>query len=168
MMTRSKIVFQTGLLFSGLFLLSASLAAQTTVKEEADLIKEIWGKEKKALVDAYMEFSPAEADAFWPVYEEYSQKSRELTAERIRVLNHYGNNYGKFTGEDADLMVKTVLDNQAAVAKLQKKYYKKFKKAVDPVRAAQFLQMERYLQSSVWQAINNNIPFIGELEKSRM
>ncbi len=167
-MTHSLFIFRPALLFVGLFLLTTSLIAQTTIKEEADLIKEIWGKEKKALVDAYMEFSPAEADAFWPVYEEYSQKSRELTAERIRVLNHYGNNYGKFTGEDADLMVKTVLDNQAAVAKLQKKYYKKFKKAVDPVRAAQFLQMERYLQSSVWQAINNNIPFIGELEKSRM
>jgi len=167
-MTHSRSIFRPALLFLGLFLLTTSLIAQTTIKEEAKMIKQIWGKEKKTLVDAYMDFSPAEADAFWPMYEEYSQKSRELTAERIRVLNHYGNNYGKFTGEDADLMVKTVLNNQASMAKLQKKYYKKFKKAIDPVRAAQFLQMERYLQSSVWQAVNNNIPFIGELEESRM
>jgi len=154
------------LALTALVVASPLLQAQT-IQDEAQLIEEIWGKGKKALVDYYMEFSEQEASGFWPVYEEYAAKNRELVAERIRVLNFYAENYGNFSAEDADAMVNTVLDNQKAVAKLQKKYYKKMKKAIDPVRAAQFLQMERYLQASVWQAINEEIPFIGELEKGR-
>ena len=152
-----------------LFIAGLSLPAfgQKGLKEEAEMINQIFGKEKKALVEQYMKFSTAESAAFWPVFDEYSAKSRELAAEKVRVLNHYAENYGKFTTADADLMVKTILDNDASMAKLQKKYYGKLKKAIDPVRAAQFLQMERYLQSSVWQAVTTNIPFIGELNTLR-
>ncbi len=148
------------LFFSGIMLQSF---AQTTLQDEAKMIEEIWGKEKKALVEQYMEFAPGEAEAFWPVYDEYTGKSRELVAERIRVLNHYAKNYGSFSSDDADAMVKSVLNNQKATAKLQQKMYNKLKKAINPVRAAQYLQMERYMQSSIWQAINDNIPFIGEM-----
>jgi len=143
------------------------LWAQTTLQEEAQIIEEVFGKAKKSLVEQYMDFAPGEADAFWPVYEEYATKSRELTAERIRVLERYAQNYGSFSNEDADAMVKSVLNNQKATAKLQKKLYKKMSKAINPVRAAQFLQMERYLQSSVWQSINEEIPFIGQLDGGR-
>jgi hypothetical protein len=141
-----------------------ALQAQSTLQEEAQMIEQIFGKAKKALVEQYMDFAPGEADAFWPVYEEYAEKSRELTAERIRVLDRYAQNYGSFSNEDADAMVKSVLGNQKATAKLQQKLYKKLSKAINPVRAAQFLQMERYLQSSIWQSINEEIPFIGELD----
>jgi len=51
-MTHSRSIFRPALLFLGLFLLTTSLIAQTTIKEEAEMIKQIWGKEKKALVDA--------------------------------------------------------------------------------------------------------------------
>ena len=39
-------------------------------------------------------------------------------------------------------------------------------KAVSPVRAAQFMQLENYLLTAIQMDIQDNIPFIGDLNDS--
>ena len=45
----------------------------------------------------------------------------------------------------------------------KKTYYGKFKKAVGSIRAAQFLQFERYVDTSIDAELDANMPLVGEM-----
>jgi hypothetical protein len=48
--------------------------------------------------------------------------------------------------------------------KLQKTYYKKMSKTIGEVKAAQFYQFEGYLNNIINLGIQENIPFVGEID----
>jgi hypothetical protein len=54
-----------------------------------------------------------------------------------------------------------------AITRLQKTYYAKFSTAVTPMRAGQYMQVEYYLQTMVKAMIQDEIPFVGQLDKSK-
>ncbi len=134
-------------------------------KDEVQLVQSIWGMEKRAIINDYMKFTEAEAAKFNPIYDMYADESKALGAERIQIISEYANNYNNLTNEKADELVKRTLKNNASMDKLQSKYYDKLKKELGALRAAQFMQLDSYLQTMVRAEIQNNIPLIGELDK---
>jgi len=48
---------------------------------------------------------------------------------------------------------------------LQKKYHTELAKKIGPVKAAQFYQLENYINNIINLMIQENIPFVGELEQ---
>ena len=146
--------------------LSQPAAAQQP-QTEIEAVQEIWGVVKKELVDQYMQFSDAEAAAFWPVYEAYMAERQKLGNDRIRILAEYADQYDRLTDQKAEDLTYVALVNDIKLDKLKKKYFKKFKKAVSPLRASQFMQLENYLQTAIRHEVQEAIPFIGELERKR-
>lgn len=144
---------------------AVKMQAQNTENDEIKVIQAIWGMEKKAIVTEYMKFTDAEAAVFWPIYEQYQTEYQTLGKERITLISEYVNNLSSLTNEKVDEIMQGVLKNNVSVDKLQTKYYKKIKKEISPIRAAQFMQLEYYLQTMIRAEIQNNIPFIGELNK---
>ena len=149
-----------------LLLTSFKLAAQN-IDEELQLVRDQWGVDKKQLIMQYMNFSEAESKAFWPVYDAYMRQHRPLVDARIKLIKDYAKNYEKMTNTKATELINKVLDNDMAISKLQKDYYAKFSKVVTPLRAGQYMQVEYYLQTTVKSMIQDEIPFIGQLEKAK-
>jgi hypothetical protein len=58
-----------------------------------------------------------------------------------------------------------LLKNNAAIDKLQLKYYNLIKKEISAIRAAQFMQLELYMQTMIRAELQNSLPMIGELDK---
>jgi hypothetical protein len=50
---------------------------------------------------------------------------------------------------------------------LQKNTYGKMSKSVSALKATQFMQTEIYLQTQLRAVIQDEIPFIGELDKTK-
>lgn len=134
---------------------------------EAELLQKYWGQGKKALIERYMQFSDAESAAFWPVYDAYMEKRQALGNDRIKIIGDYARNYANLTDDKAAQLTQTLLTNDLKLTKLEKKYYNKFKKVLSPLRASQFMQMERYLHTSIRNELQEAIPFIGELDRMR-
>jgi Spy/CpxP family protein refolding chaperone len=145
----------------------SQVLAQATVDEELQLVRDQWGVDKKQLIMQYMNFSETESKAFWPVYDAYMAQHRPLVDARIALIKDYAKNYEKMTNTKATELTNKVIDNDMAISKLQKDYYAKFAKAVTPLRASQYMQVEYYLQTTVKSMIQDEIPFIGQLEKSK-
>jgi hypothetical protein len=143
------------------------LAAQANADEELQLVRDQWGVDKKQLIMDYMKFTDKESKAFWPVYDSYMRAHRPLMDKRIALIKDYAKNYEKLTDLKATELTNKVLDNDMAISKLQKDYYAKFSKVVSPLRASQYMQVEYYLQTTVKSMIQDEIPFIGQLEKSK-
>ena len=145
-----------------MLLLALGLKAQTT--DEISFYQSIWGMEKKAIVESYMDLSEADATSFWPEYEAYEVTRKELGQEKVSIISDYAKNYGSLTGEVAKDLIHRGAANNIAIQKLLKKTFNKLSKTIDPVTAAKFVQLENYFIVMIQMSIQESIPFIDEFK----
>jgi hypothetical protein len=149
------------LLFAALFI-SVTVFGQTN-NEEVDLVQSLWGMEKKEIVSEFVKVDGTAKDAFWKLYDEYEAERKMLGKERISLLGKYVENYTSMNDEMIDDIMNEMVSLGAKTDKLAASYYNKIKKVAGTKAAAQFLQLESYINSSIRAAIFEEIPFIGEL-----
>jgi hypothetical protein len=155
------------LLVLSVLLLNAAIAFAQTSKEDAAIIRAVFNKEKKEIVQQYMALSGPTSDAFYAVYDEYEVKRMDLSAERLAVLSDYAEHYDSLTDEKAADLAKRLLSNDKSINCLQKKYFKKMAKAAGARNATKFLQLDAYMQSAIRMQIQDSIPFIDELGNTK-
>ncbi len=152
-----------GILFAALFLAIQMGSAQSDV-EEIDFIQSIMGAEKKEVMSQFVNLQGPAADAFWKLYDEYEVKRKSLGKERIALIKQYAAEYDGITAEQTDVLMSKAIKLRNSNNKLLDSYYKKMKKAAGSKAAAQFHQLESYIQAAIRTELFNNIPLIGELD----
>lgn len=157
-----KIFLTLGLAFS------AITFAQSTLKDDIDVVQSVYGKSKSELVNQYMGLFGEQAVSFTKVYEAYEADRKKLGEKKINLINQYATDYAQLNDEKADAIVKALLENNLAYDKLYNSYYNKMKKAVGALNAAKFVQLEIYLQTEIRSSLQNAIPFVGELEMAKL
>jgi hypothetical protein len=146
-----------------LFMAGFALAASAqTLKEELQYIQEIWGKEKKTLVNEAIKLNGDETNKFWPIYDEYQVERQKFGQKRLEAIKMYSDNFETMTDAKAEEITKMVLDNNLSLDKLQSKYYKKMVKAVGAIKATQFIQLEGYIDAQIKAAISDALPFFPD------
>ena len=149
-----------------LFLLAFAIFGGQAIAQnnEAEMMMSMFKVEKKALLMDFLKLNEEEAALFWPVYEEFNMDRGVISKKRIELITKYADEYNTITAEQIDELVCESFANRASLEKLHKSYYNKFKKAVGPKRAAQFVQYERFVDNAINTELNNNLPLIGELD----
>ncbi|MGG7035065.1 MAG: hypothetical protein ACI7YS_07725 [Flavobacterium sp.] len=155
-----------GILFLAL-VFSTAIFAQSTMKEDVEILQSVYGKSKLQLVNEYMNLPETQKAAFMSIYDKYEIERKELGKEKVRLLDEYAKNYVSLTEEKADELAKETLKNNLNYQKLYSNYYGKFKKVIGSLDAAKFLQLENYLQTTIQLEIQNSVPFIGEIERTK-
>ncbi|WP_020529604.1 hypothetical protein [Flexithrix dorotheae] len=159
-----QIVKTLGILFSLLVSTFFTGHAQSN-SEEIEFIQSIFGKNKKMIVEEFVQPSEAHSQAFWDLYDEYEIKRKELGKKRLDLLNEYAENYSEINDESAKTWMKEVITLKKSTDKLLDSYFKKMSKATSPVVATQFYQAESYILTMIRYSILDSIPFVGELSK---
>ncbi len=155
------------ILLSTIILCSISILKAQSGDPETDYIKKTYSKDKKDLVDQYMNLNVQDGGKFWPVYADYEANREKLASTRINLITQYVNGYDSLTPDKTDRLVKASFDNTISLDKLNSDYYEKMKKAVGAVDAAKYMQLEVYLQT-MWKAVvQSNIPLIGQIDKTK-
>ena len=144
-----------------MLVIALGLKAQTM--DEISFYQDIWGMEKQAIVESYMDLSEAQAAVFWPAYDAYEIKRKELGQDKVMLLSDYAKYYNKLSGEVAKDIIHRATANNIAMQKLLKKTFNKLSKSLDPVTAAKFVQLENYFIVMIQMGIQETIPFIDEL-----
>jgi F0F1-type ATP synthase membrane subunit b/b' len=144
---------------------STSIFAQST--DDVILVQSLYGKSKGDIIKDYLNLAEPQATAFQAVYDNYEAERKALGQKKMQIINDYAINYDKITDEKADELAKNNLKNNVDFEKLLSKAYGKAKKAVGPINAAKFIQLEQYFQTTIRSAVQDEIPFIGELEKTK-
>ena len=147
---------------------SATMFAQSTLKDDIDVVQSVYGKSKSELVSQYMALSGEQATNFTKIYDAYEVERKKLGEEKIHLINQYATDYTVLTDATADAITKGALKNNLAYEKLYSSYYEKAKKAVGAINATKFIQLEIYLQTEIRSSLQNAIPFVGELELSKV
>jgi hypothetical protein len=154
------------LLFSAMMCFSFFTFAQV---QEGDikLLQQYYGTEKMAVVKDYMDLTPAQDSVFWDDYNAYEKIRLELGKRRIQLIDKYAKDLMALNADNATDMVNEANAIDVEFKKLQKTYFKKMSKSIGVVKAAQFYQFEAYLNNAINLSIQENIPFVGELQKYR-
>ena len=133
--------------------------------DEMQMFQSMFGMAKKEIVAEFVKIEGPKNDLFWKLYDEYESNRKQLGQKRFVVLNNYVKNYSKLTAAETDEIMEDVILLTTSQDKLIARYYNKIKKAISINAAAQFYQIEWYLQSQIRTNILESIPMISELEK---
>ena len=146
-------------------LLCVPLITAQAQEQYLELLRSELKKDKVATITEAMEFTPAEAEKFWPIYREYDLKLSSLGDRRIAAIKDYAANYETMTNDKADKLAKTFLDLDEDYLDLRNEYFNKVKKAISPTVAARFLQVENQLNTLVQLQVMSQLPLVKKVEK---
>jgi hypothetical protein len=113
-MNRILIAFTTGMLL----LAGNGFAAETIA--DIEVVRSIAEAERKVIVADNMFLTPAEAEKFWPIYNEYREESRKVGDQRVQVIRDLANEFDTLDDARAEQLLREVLDFQADRVKLRK------------------------------------------------
>jgi len=150
------------LIIAGLFAAMFTYAQSNT--EEIDFIQSIYGIEKKAIVEEFVQPVAENRVPFWEVYDAYEVERKKLGKERIAVLEEFGEKFETLTNEEADAFMKNVISLAKRQDKLIDTYYGKVKKVTSPIVGMRFYLLESYLLTAIRYEILDAIPFPEEKE----
>jgi hypothetical protein len=114
--------------------------------------------ERKAIVSDNMKFSPEEAKAFWPLYDEYEAAMDKIENRHIREIKDFAKNYDSLTDSDAKHKLDEVMLIAQARLNVQKAYIPKFRAAVSEVEVTRFFQIDNKLRAMVQCEIAQMVP----------
>jgi formyltetrahydrofolate synthetase len=140
-------------------------ATAQSFKDELDVVQSTWGKNKKALTQDFLQLSTEEAAAFSPIYDAYLESRKKITQVRGEVMEAFAAKNAQLDDETAKDMVTKLMKNNSNLASLQSKTFKKLSKALSPAKAAQWWQLESYIDSEIRAAILGELPLLEPVKK---
>jgi hypothetical protein len=149
------------LIVMGLVLGWACLAAtQDKPADNMQLVVEKIRADKKLLIAQNMQLNEAEAQAFWPIYDQYQHELFLLRARTAKLINDYAEAYGKMTDETAKTLLDEVLTIDTLGLQLRQTYLPKFRQVLPEVKVARYYQMENKIHIALMYQLAANIPLV--------
>ena len=140
-------------------------ASAQTFKDELDVVQTVWGKNKKQITMDFLQLSPEEAAAFGPIYDAYLESRKKVTMVRGEAMQAFAAANATLDDATAEKMVNTLMKNNNSLASLQSKTFKKLAKALSPAKAAQWWQLESYIDAEIRAAILGELPLLQPVKK---
>lgn len=118
-------------------------------------------------INEVMELTGPEADVFWPIYRQYEKELAAVGDRKLALIREFAQlrAAGTIDQKTWNTLSTRWLKNVQDRLSLWKKYQKKISKAVSPMRAAQFLQVEHQIALLIDLNVAAEMP---TLDASRM
>jgi hypothetical protein len=150
---------KTTLFAIGLFLIIIPVFAQT-IDDYLEVARDVLNAEKKAIVAEAMILADLESGPFWEMYSEYNAELYKVHTKRVNIIKDFAANYESMSDAKADELWTNSMAYQAELLKLNKAYYKKFKKIVPAGKAALYFQLENKIASLINAELALEIPLV--------
>lgn len=107
-----------------------------------NLLRKDIRSQKKQIIAENMELSDAQAEKFWPVYDQYAGELSRIYDVKLALLNDYADNYNSMTGEQAENYIRRRADVEQSIMQLRLKYMPAFSKVLSGRETALFYQLD--------------------------
>jgi len=121
---------------------AANDQSQASPDDFVDLLRKDVRSQKKQIVAENMELSDAEAEKFWPVYDQYATELSKIYDIKIGLLKDYADNYSSMTGEQAESYIRKRAEVEQSIMQLRLKYMPNFRKVLSGRETALFYQLD--------------------------
>ena len=162
-----NILIAVAILGAPAFFTCPSIHAQEVTKasvtdNEVELMRQDLRSKRKQILAANIQLTDAEAEKFWPVYDQYAADQRKAYDIHYGLLKEYAANIDKLTDEQALSLTKRWSDSDSAKAQLRAKYFPAFEKIIGGKRAARVCQLDRLLTLMIDVQIASDVPLIKQ------
>lgn len=133
---------------------------QPITDDEIQMMRKDIRSQRKQIIAANMKLTDAEAEKFWPVYEQYVSELVQMNGTKYALIKQYVQTGGALTDAEAETAVKQWVDVDESVAQLRKKYIPNFRKVLSPKNTALFYQLDRRVQLMIDLQLAASLPLI--------
>jgi hypothetical protein len=137
-----------------------SMAMAQATDDYIEVMRSVLKTEKKAAIAEAMMLTEAEAEVFWPLYNEFNDKMYIVQSKRVQIIKDFAANYENMTDEKADELWVSSMSFKQEVLNLTKEYYKKFKKILPAGKAAKYFQAENKIATLIDAELALEIPLV--------
>ena len=116
--------------------------SQASPDDFVDLLRRDIRSQKKQIIAENMELSDAEAERFWPIYDQYAAELSKIYDVKIALLKDYADNYSSMTGEQAENYIRRRAEVEQSIMQLRLKYMPAFRKGLTGRETALFYQLD--------------------------
>lgn len=159
-----------GLLLAAATALAPNAAAQTaqpaasrdggsSIDQDIAMLRSDLRSTRKQVIAANMKLTPAEAEKFWPIYEQYVSDLMKINNAKYALVKEYLQTTN-LTEEQADTLSKRWIEVDESVAQLRLKYIPIFRSALTAKGTAMFFQIDRRVQMMIDLQLASSIPLI--------
>jgi hypothetical protein len=138
----------------------AEVTAKPLTEADIQLLRSNIQAQKNQIITHTMQFTDAEASAFWPIYRQYANEQNVIADKRLALIKDYAENYDSMDNAKAARMMPTLFQIDAANQDLRRKYFPSFEKALGAKRAAKFYQVDSRLALIANFQLASAIPLI--------
>ncbi|MGH8580012.1 MAG: hypothetical protein ACREVK_07815 [Gammaproteobacteria bacterium] len=131
--------------------------------DESELLRAEMRLDKEQIITDSMQFSDAEAEKFWPVYNAYAGQLKLNSDELKALIEQYFKIMNAVDEKTAKELVGKAIANEKKELDLMIRYFPKFSQAIGAPRAAKFYQVERQINRILRAKIASLIPLAKPL-----
>jgi len=120
---------------------------------------------RKEIIADELRLTEKEANAFWPVYEEYHSNIMVVRDRHAEMLGDYIRTYGagEITDDYAEKFVERRLLFKRDLLKIHEKYLSKFKKALPIRKVVRFYQLEDNMDAGIDAQLADFVPLMEDM-----
>ena len=134
---------------------------------ESDIVHSLFGRSREDLFCNYLKVSRGERGVFLEALTQYEAEKDPYIQERIALLKVYNEKYTSLDEPMMNSLTKNIIRNDKEFVALQTRFYRRMINLLGGTRAAMFFQLDNYLELSTRLYIQDDLPFIKELESDR-
>lgn len=161
-----KKTFFAALLVAGILplgdglLLAEESSGPSMSDADIQLLRQNIRSQKRLLIAANLPLTDAEAQKFWPVYDQYTAETITLNDHRWGIIKEYEKNYESMTEEQAQSMITKWIAADESIAALRVKYLAVFRNVLPAKKVARFFQLDRRLTMMAELQLASGIPLV--------
>jgi hypothetical protein len=157
-----KIIF-AAFIVAGILLGRGPLLSQNataTVDRDLQLLRKDLRSQRKQIVAANVTLTAAEAQKFWPIYDEYAAELAKINDSKLSLIKEYAANYAAFTDAQAQSIMERWTAADDAAIQLRIKYIPIFQKVLPGKTVALFFQIDRRIGVLTDLQLASDIPLV--------
>ena len=116
--------------------------------------------ERTKIVAENLPLTEAEAQKFWPLYNEYRGRWSKLDDRALALVQDYAANYNAMSDEKARQLLEEQLKIEDDRLKLRRSYLGKFEKVLPWKKTVRYYQIERKMDVKLANEAAEAIPFV--------
>ncbi|GHC52975.1 hypothetical protein [Ulvibacter litoralis] len=137
-------------IFLAFFLLSMGLHAQSGKHEKIKALK-------TAYITSELELSTAEAEKFWPVYNDFDNKLHDIRkAERREIFEKFKAGIDNLTDEEANALIDKAYQLEATSLQLREDLTKNLRKIISPKKIIKLRKVEEDFKKKLLDRYRNH------------
>lgn len=133
---------------------------QPITDEDIHLMRKDIRSQRKQIIAANLKLTDAEAEKFWPVYEQYISDLVNINGTKYALIKRYVETGGALTDTEAEASTSQWVGVDQSVAELRKRYIPIFRKVLSPKNTALFYQLDRRVQLLIDLQLASSLPMI--------